>query len=224
MSFRVIKPTKTNLMNLQKRLSFAIRGEKFLELKREQLIDQIKHHWNEYKKRRDTFYQSYRESLILLHQSYKEMGKRDLVLISKMSRIQYKPVVNIRQVKKLGMIISEIDFNLDTNNKLPAYSFENSSHFLDVLILKGREFFDALIKFAEQEDILVSYASNFKRINRRINGLKNNIIPSLTLDIKLIREMIEEIDRESFVRLKKTKDLIKKKKPKWLGDKYDSKN
>jgi len=216
MSFRAIKPTKTNLMNLQKRLSFAIRGEKFLELKREQLIDQIKHHWNEYKKSRDTFYQLYRESLILLHQSYKEMGKRDLVLISKMSRIQYKPVVNIRQVKKLGMIMSEIDFNLDTNNKLPAYSFENSSHFLDVLILKGREFFDALIKFAEQEDILISYASNFKRINRRINGLKNNIIPSLTLDIKLIREMIEEIDRESFVRLKKTKDLIKKKKTKMV--------
>lgn len=204
-------------MNLQKKLKFAIRGEKFLELKREQLINQIKYHWDEYKKIRDSFYQLYRESLIKLHQSYKEMGKRDLVLISKMSSIQYKPVVNIRQVKKLGMIISEINFNLDMNNKLPAYSFENSSHFLDMLILKGREFFDALIKFAEQEDILISYASNFKRIDRRINGLKNNIIPSFTLDIKIIREMIEEIDRESFVRLKKTKDLIQKKKIKMIG-------
>ncbi|MHA1824443.1 MAG: V-type ATP synthase subunit D, partial [Promethearchaeota archaeon] len=200
MSFRAIKPTKTNLMNLQKRLSFAIKGEKFLELKREQLMDQIKHQWNDYKKSRDIFYQLYRESLIKLHESYKEMGKRDLVLISEMSRIQYKPVVNIRQVKKLGMTISEIDFNLDTINKLPAYSFENSSHFLDSLILKGREFFDALIKFAEQEDILINFAINFKKINRRINGLKNNILPSLKLDIKLIREMIEEIDRENFVR------------------------
>ena len=217
MSFRAIKPTKTNLMNLQKRLSFAIKGEKFLELKREQLMDQIKHHWSDYKKSRDTFFQLYRESLIKLHQSYKEMGKRDLVLISEMSRIQYKPVVNIRQVKKLGMTISEIDFNLDTINKLPAYNFENSSHFLDGLILKGREFFDALIKFAEQEDIIIKYALNFKKINRRINGLKNNIIPSLKLDIKLIREMIEEIDRENFVRLKKTKDLIKKKKIKMVG-------
>ncbi|MBY9017721.1 MAG: V-type ATP synthase subunit D [Candidatus Lokiarchaeota archaeon] len=217
MSFRAIKPTKTNLMNLQKRLRFAIKGEKFLELKREQLMDQIKHHWSDYKKSQDTFFHLYRESLIKLHQSYKEMGKRDLVLISEMSRIQYKPVVNIRQVKKLGMTISEIDFNLDTINKLPAYNFENSSHFLDNLILKGREFFDALIKFAEQEDIIINYALNFKKINRRINGLKNNIIPSLKLDIKLIREMIEEIDRENFVRLKKTKDLIKKNKIKMVG-------
>jgi V/A-type H+-transporting ATPase subunit D len=217
MSFRTIKPTKTNLMNLKKRLNFAVKGEKFLELKREQLIDQIIHHSDEFKKSRDTFYQLYRESLVKLHQSYKEMGKRDLVLISEMSRIQYKPVVNIRQVKKLGMTSSEIDFNLDIIHKLPAYSFENSSHFLDGLILKGREFFEALIKFAEQEDILISDASNFKRINRRINGLKNNIIPSLKLDIKLIREMIEEIDRENFVRLKKTKDLIKNKKTKMVG-------
>ncbi|MHA1626015.1 MAG: V-type ATP synthase subunit D [Promethearchaeota archaeon] len=212
MSFRAIKPTKTNLMNLQKRLSFAIKGEKFLELKREQLMDQIKHQWNDYKKSRDIFYQLYRESLIKLHESYKEMGKRDLVLISEMSRIQYKPVVNIRQVKKLGMTISEIDFNLDTINKLPAYSFENSSHFLDSLILKGREFFDALIKFAEQEDILINFALNFKKINRRINGLKNNILPSLKLDIKLIREMIEEIDRENFVRLHSIKNKILKKR------------
>ncbi|MHA1104542.1 MAG: V-type ATP synthase subunit D [Promethearchaeota archaeon] len=212
MSFRAIKPTKTNLMNLQKRLSFAIKGEKFLELKREQLMDQIKHQWNDYKKSRDIFYQLYRESLIKLHESYKEMGKRDLVLISEMSRIQYKPVVNIRQVKKLGMTISEIDFNLDTINKLPAYSFENSSHFLDSLILKGREFFDALIKFAEQEDILINFAINFKKINRRINGLKNNILPSLKLDIKLIREMIEEIDRENFVRLHSIKNKILKKR------------
>lgn len=217
MSFRAIKPTKTNLINLQKRLSFAVKGENFLELKREQLIDQIKHHWNDYVRSRDAFYQIYREILIKLHESYKEMGKRDLMLISEMSRIQYKPVVNLRQVKKLGMTISEMDFNLDSINKLPAYSFENSSPFLDDLIQKGSSFFESLKEFAEQEDLLVSCASNFKKINRRINGLKNNIIPSLKLEIKIIREMIEEIDRENFVRLKKTKDLIKKKKIKMIG-------
>ena len=119
------------------------------------------------------------------------MGKRDLMLISEMSRIQYKPLVNLRQVKKLGMTISEMNFNLDNINKLPAYSFENSSPFLDELIQRGSEFFDTLKKFAEQEDILISCASNFKKINRRINGLKNNIIPSLKLEIKLIRHMIE---------------------------------
>ena len=212
MSFRSIKPTKTNLMNLQKKLSFAIKGEKYLELKREQLMDQIKRHWNAFIKSRDNFYELYRESLIKLHETYKEMGKQDLVLISEMSRIQYKPVVNIRQVKKLGMTISEIDYSLNTNNKLPAYSFENSSHFLDDLILKGREFFDALIKFAVQEDILINYALNFKKINRRINGLKNNITPSLKLDIKLIREVLEEIDRENFVRLHSIKNKILKKR------------
>ena len=49
---------------------------------------------------------------------------------------------------------------------------------------------------------------SFKKVNRRINGLKNMIIPRLTMNIKQIREILEEIERENYVRLKKTKDLI----------------
>ena len=51
---------------------------------------------------------------------------------------------------------------------------------------------------------------NFKKINRRLNGLKNIIIPELELNIKGIKGKLEEIERENFVRLKKTKDLINK--------------
>jgi len=50
-SFREIKPTKTNLIALQKKLIFAKKGEKFLEFKREQLIDLIKSNWNAYQEK-----------------------------------------------------------------------------------------------------------------------------------------------------------------------------
>ena len=69
-----------------------------------------------------------------------------------------------------------------------------------------------IITFAESENIMHKAGSDYKKVNRRINGLKNVIIPDLEMDIKKIREILEEVQRESFVRLKKTKDLIKKKK------------
>ena len=47
-----------------------------------------------------------------------------------------------------------------------------------------------------------------KQINRRINGLKNVITPRLESQIKQIKDILEEIERENYVRLKKTKDLI----------------
>jgi len=55
---------------------------------------------------------------------------------------------------------------------------------------------------------LLKVALSFKKINRRINGLKNVIITRLGSNIKQIKEILEEIERENYVRLKKTKDLI----------------
>lgn len=210
-SFRKIRLTKTNLMKLQKKLNFALKGENFLEYKREQLIQQIRKLWLDYTRSRNKFLAIFRKSMIKLNQTYKEMGKRDFILISGISKIQMKPVINIKYVKELGIFNPKIDYSLMHKQQLPAYSFEYTSHFLDDLIILLKEFFERLIVLAEKEDYLLKNAMNYKKINRRLNGLKNIIIPKLEFDIKDIKGKLEEIDRESFVRLKKTKDLIYKK-------------
>ncbi|MGB5912982.1 MAG: V-type ATP synthase subunit D [Promethearchaeia archaeon] len=209
-SFRELKPTKTNLMKLQKKLNFAVRGRKFLEFKEDQLMSQIKNIYDEYRMEFNKFLNYYRKSFFILNQTYKEMGKRDLILISNMSKIQHKPSINIRRAKNIGMIVHQINYDLDRENKLPAYSFENSSHFLDDLISLLEVFFENLIRLAEKEDFFLKFVNSFKQINRRLNGLKNIIIPNLMTDIKQIKEILEENDRDNFVRLKKTKDLIQK--------------
>jgi V/A-type H+-transporting ATPase subunit D len=70
---------------------------------------------------------------------------------------------------------------------------------------------------AEKEGLMLSFSQNFKKINRRINALRNIIIPGQELEIKKIKEILEETDRENYVRLKKTKDLLAKKKGYYLG-------
>ena len=54
----------------------------------------------------------------------------------------------------------------------------------------------------------ISYS--YRKINRRIKGSKNIIIPEFQLDIKKIKDILEENERENYVRLKNTKDLITK--------------
>lgn len=196
---------------MQKKLQFATKGEKFLEFKREQIIRQIKETWEEYLDLRAQFLDLYRKSLITLNRSYKEMGKRDFILISNLSQIQYHPLVSTAHIKKLGITTSHLDISLSMDNKLPTYGFDDSSHFLDDLVLILIEFLHTMKDFAVQEDLLLKSSQNFNKVNRRINGLKNVVIPQLRLDIKKIKEKLEEYDRENFVRLKKTKDLIEKK-------------
>ena len=65
------------------------------------------------------------------------------------------------------------------------------------------------MKTAELEDIMLKFAFNFKKIDRRINALKNIIIPNLQSDIKTIKDILEEIEREEYVRLKITKNKIR---------------
>jgi len=149
--------------------------------------------------------------MIKLNQSYKEMGKQNFSLISKLSKVQYKPEINIKYKKKIGLILPQINYKLVSEDYLPSYAFQNTSHFLDDLIILLKLFFENLIIMAEKEDMILKFSFNFKKINRRINGLKNLIIPNLISDIKKIKEILEENERENFVRLKKIKEIINKK-------------
>lgn len=195
-------------MALQKRLAFADKGENFLEFRRKQLIFELRKLWKQYKANRKEFLSLFKKSLKLLNLTYEEMGKNQLFLISKLSRIQYKPKIEIQHKKKAGIMIPKIKYELIQEEKLPAYTFENTSHYLDDLINVLKIFFEQLIQFSEIEDLILKHAINFKKINRRINGLKNLIIPRLKFNIKKIREILEEIERENYIRLKKTKDII----------------
>ncbi|MFX0154090.1 MAG: V-type ATP synthase subunit D [Candidatus Hodarchaeota archaeon] len=203
-----MKPSKTNLINLRKRLNFAQKGENFLELRREQLIILLRSIWKDYNKSRKEFLTLFKESMKLLNLTYEEMGKNELFLISNLSRIQYKPTIEIFYKKVVGITNPQISYELIQEEKLPAYTFDNTSHYLDDLIKSLKSFFNKIIEFSEIEDLLLKQAINFKKINRRINGLKNIIIPQLQSNIKLIKDILEEVDRENYVRLKKTKDLI----------------
>ncbi len=197
-------------MSLQKRLTFAVKGENFLKFKLEQIIFEIKKNWDNYLKQREIFLKLYKDTMIKLNQTYKEMGKREFNLISKLSKIQYNPTIAVNYIKKIGSLVPIIDYELIREELLPAYSFENTSHYLDDLIILLIKFFESLIIFAQSEDLLLKLSLTFKKINRRINGLKNVIIPELQIDIKKIKAVLEEIERENYVRLKNTKNLITK--------------
>lgn len=196
------------MISLQKRLTFAIKGESFLEFRREQLIFQINDLWNNYNTLRKEFLSLFNQSLKYLNQNYEEMGKNNLKLISKLSRIQYKPRISLKNIKKMSILVSQVEYEILEEEKLPAYTFENTSHYIEDLIKTLKNLIDSICRFSEVEDLILNVSITFKRINRRINGLKNIIIPKLRLDIKKIKEILEEIERENYVRLKKTKDLI----------------
>jgi len=116
-----------------------------LEFRREQLIFQIKKLWKDYNSHRKELIKLLKESLNILTKTYEEMGKNEVNLISKLSKIQYKPRINVRTLKKMGIVVSKVDYELFQEERLPAYTFETTSHYLDDLLMILKEFFDKII-------------------------------------------------------------------------------
>ena len=211
MSFRNIKFTKTNLTNTQTRLNFAIKGKNFLEYNREQLVVQIKKLWPEYQTAREKFFALFKKLVLKLHETYTGMGKLKIIDIGQISKIQHKPLIFIKNTKLHGILLPKIEYELTSSEQLPPYSFLDTTHNLDDLIIILNKFFRVLIFLAESEDKILKFSLNYERINHRINGLKYIMIPELQVVTKRLKEFLEEAERENSVRLKKTKKLINKK-------------
>lgn len=209
MSFREVKPTKSNLLKLKDRLEFVEKGKNFLDYKRNELIQEIREIWKNYKTQRKKFFKIGKDVMFTLNETYKEQGKRSINIISKIGVLQFEPKIDLQYLKKIGIVIPRLNFNLKEKESLPPYSFDNTSKHLDELMNMLKDFIKELLLLAETEDELVKYAFNFQKISRRIQGLKNIIKPQIISDIKKIETILEETERETFVRLKRTKDIKK---------------
>ena len=139
------------------------------------------------------------------------MGWQNLFLISKVKKKINKPELRIKYKTHITSTIPKFEIKPSVKEALPVYSLlDTNDRFDDFINFDLKKFLEVLIKFAEIEDIMLKYADNYKKVNYRINSLEKIVIPDLKTNINRIKGNLEESERENYVRLKKTKNIINK--------------
>jgi V/A-type H+-transporting ATPase subunit D len=91
----------------------------------------------------------------------------------------------------------------------PDYGFSNTSAELDRSFKQFNRVLELLAHLAKAEGTAFQIANDVRRTQRRVNALNHVLIPRYRSTAKWIELVLEEKEREEFVRTKRIKNMIK---------------
>ena len=211
-SFAELNPTKSELLRLQKRLKFLVKGDELLQLKAESLLLQLKDFYRNIRDQRKSIFEDVIKSFKSLKTAEIISGEYYLRKLSNVNKNLIEYTINIDFRTSQGFTVPQITSHIEREKHFPHYGFVGSNIHLDNYYILMQKSIEDLLKLAELESTLFIMALEYRKFRRRINALENIIIPQIQTQIKKIDEILSENAQEEFIRLKKIKVKIVRKK------------
>ncbi|MDH5806301.1 MAG: V-type ATP synthase subunit D [Candidatus Methanomethylicaceae archaeon] len=202
MSLKVV-PSKTNLIRLRRTLVFLKRAHELLEEKREILLLEVNRRIRECIKLKSEVNELLKNTNEILIKAIIILGLREINFISQFPRFEYK--IEVQKHKIMGVSVPSISFSKE--EKLLSYGISQPTVLIDQFIENLDKAIPLLIKLAELETIIIRLLEEVKKTQQRINALEQVLIPNYENLIKYISSVLEESEREEFVRIKKLKNI-----------------
>ena len=206
MSAENISPTRINLIQTKKTLNLAESGREVLERKRDILLRELRGSVYDAKKTREELL----EILTRAYQSLKEAnmakGSEAIANMALTSSHQAEFFVDYRSI--MGVPVPVVDFMAEPDLK-PDYGFANTSAELDQAFKQFNRVLELLAHLARAEGTTFQIANDVSRTQRRVNALNHVLIPRYRRSAKWIELVLEEKEREEFVRTKRIKHMIR---------------
>ncbi|MHA1733999.1 MAG: V-type ATP synthase subunit D, partial [Promethearchaeota archaeon] len=153
-SFEKVTPTMKNYFALKKKLSFTERGEKLLDLKREQLLQLIRTGKRQFENVKKEMIKATQQAFDNLNKTYIHQGKENTTLIAEILKSEPVGRVTVGYSSRMGIDLPNIKFHPSEKKKLPPYSFAGTSIYLDLTIAAFRNALEKILKYAEVESLL----------------------------------------------------------------------
>jgi len=202
-----VVPTRGNLFKLVRKLRMARKGHGLLEQKRQILMLELSSTIAKARKVQREVAEVFKDAYSALQRANTSLGVETVEEIAHSIPEEQRFVIRLRSV--MGVEIPEVD-PLEPKTT-PAYSFLETSSSMDEAYLAFCRVRSMLSQLAEVENAVYRLAVQVRRTNRRVNALEKVVIPATMASIAEISSVLEESEREDFVRMKTAKNQKSKK-------------
>ncbi|MCU0859324.1 MAG: V-type ATP synthase subunit D [Thermoplasmata archaeon] len=207
---REIQPTRSELLEVTKKIKLTKNGHKILKLKRDGLIleffkilDQAKDLRTEIAKR----YLEAQERIVIANAVDGVIAVRSAAYA-----LTIHPEIELRSRNLMGVVVPEIK-----SSKLSApldergYGVIGTSPRIDEAADAYEKLMETVVKAAELETTMKKLLDEIERTKRRVNALEFKVLPELEEAERFIRFRLEEMERDNIFRLKRIKDKAAKR-------------
>ncbi len=210
MAFENISPTRINLIQTKKTLSIAESGREVLERKRDVLLRELRHSIFDAEKAREEVTEKLTTAYRNLLEAIMAQGTETIEMLGLGSNFEADFLLDFRSI--MGVTVPIVEF-LGESEVKPDYGFGNTNAALDKAFSEFYQALDLLADLATAEGISFQIANDIKKTQRRVNALNHVLIPGYKRTVKQIEQVLEEKEREEFVRTKRVKNLIREREP-----------
>jgi V/A-type H+-transporting ATPase subunit D len=199
-----IKPTRSELLELKKKIILSQSGHKLLKMKRDGLILEFFEIMEKAKNARSELMKSYDDATTKIAiaravEGYVSVQSAAFSLVE-------KPEISLESKNVMGVIVPKIESSGVQKPLLErGYGVINTSSRIDEAANAYERLVEQIIISAEIESAMKKLLDDIEKTKRRVNALEFKVIPEQLEAEQFIKLRLEEMERENTFRLKKIK-------------------
>lgn len=204
MGTKDVKPTRSELIELKKKIKLSQSGHKLLKMKRDGLILEFFEILNKAKGVRSELDDAYDKATEKIGIAEAVEGR--MVIKSTALALKDGPEISLESHNIMGVVVPKIEassVHKPINKR--GYGILGTSSYIDETVNSYEILVDKIILAAEIETTMKRLLEDIEKTKRRVNALEFKVIPEMQEAMDFIRFRLDEMERENTFRLKRIK-------------------
>jgi len=199
-----IKPTRSELLEIKRKIKLSQAGYKILKMKRDGLILEFFKILEEAKEIRQRVNRDHETAMTKIAVAKAADGA--IAVKSAAFALKVHPEIQLRSKNVMGLVVPEIEAtSLRATSDARGYGVIGTSTYIDEAAKAFEDLTETVIKAAEIETTMKRLLDEIEKTKRRVNALEYKVIPELKESAAFIQLRLEEMERENIFRLKRIK-------------------